>query len=111
MTAPVDRGLQVERTELAWRRTALALVVAAIAAARVLSPVLGDWAVLVGAVGLIVTAVLWAVSRRRCQRYSTLFDSASKSDPAPGAGPLLALAMTATTAAVLGAVYSCAPHS
>lgn len=61
-----DPGLQEERTELAWRRTLLAIAAGALLAVRVLSDALGVAALVVGAAGLVVTATLWiAVGRRR----------------------------------------------
>ncbi|RLK25867.1 uncharacterized protein DUF202 [Micromonospora sp. M71_S20] len=39
-----DPGLQLERTMLAWRRTAAAFLVAGAVGARLLTPLLGGWA-------------------------------------------------------------------
>lgn len=63
-----DAGLQPQRTELAWRRTSLALLGAAVAAVKVLEPVLGPGAVLVGVVGIVLAAVLAWSSYRRARR-------------------------------------------
>ncbi|MGW3606385.1 DUF202 domain-containing protein [Micromonospora sp. NPDC005161] len=43
-SADGDGGLQLERTMLAWRRTAAAFLVAAAVGARLLTPLLGGWA-------------------------------------------------------------------
>lgn len=52
MTTLFDPGLQPERTELAWRRTALVVVVGGLLAARLMPTLLGDpWWALCGAVG------------------------------------------------------------
>lgn len=61
-----DPGLQPERTELAWRRTALSLSVGSLVALRLLPVVLGNaaWA-LAGVAGLLAAGVLWLGSRRR----------------------------------------------
>ncbi|MEV0328728.1 DUF202 domain-containing protein [Micromonospora echinospora] len=55
-----DPGLQLERTMLAWRRTAAAFLVAAAVSARLLVPLLGGWAypaVLVPALGAFAVGV------------------------------------------------------
>jgi len=61
-----DPGLQPERTELAWRRTALALAVGSLVSMRVL-PVMLDSLVWIvpGIVGLVASALLWIAARAR----------------------------------------------
>jgi uncharacterized membrane protein YidH (DUF202 family) len=50
-----DPGLQPERTELAWRRTNLAVTVGALVALRLPPPILlGSWSISVGLVGLVM---------------------------------------------------------
>ena len=50
-----DPGLQPERTELAWRRTSLAVTVGALVALRLPPPILlGSWSISVGLVGLVM---------------------------------------------------------
>ncbi|HTN55136.1 MAG TPA: DUF202 domain-containing protein, partial [Microbacterium sp.] len=63
---PLDAGLQLERTSLSWRRTALSLAVGSLVSLRLLPLWLGSpvW-VAPGIVGLLAASVLWAVSRRR----------------------------------------------
>lgn len=66
MTALFDPGLQPERTELAWRRTALSLGVGSLIALRLLPEILGSavWA-LGGVIGLVVSAGIWVSARAR----------------------------------------------
>lgn len=61
-----DPGLQAERTELAWRRTALGIGAGSLASMQVASDLLGSsaWA-LVGVVGLVAAAALWLAARAR----------------------------------------------
>lgn len=63
-----DRGLQPERTELAWRRTSLALAVAGLASMRVFPPVLGSWSIAVGVAGLALAVTGWASASHRSRR-------------------------------------------
>ncbi|MFI6423844.1 DUF202 domain-containing protein [Promicromonospora sp. NPDC050880] len=72
MTVPTPGtpGLQPERTELAWRRTALSVAAVCLVGARLLPALFGDarW-LLPGAVGTLVAGWLWLASRRRHLRY------------------------------------------
>jgi uncharacterized membrane protein YidH (DUF202 family) len=64
-----DPGLQPERTELAWRRTALALGAGSLVAARLLPAVFQHAAwTFVGLSGLVAATVLWVAARRRYRR-------------------------------------------
>ena len=66
MTAtPHDPGLQPERTALAWQRSALALAVATIVVGRLTFSTVGLVALLVVALGLGHTAVIFATAHRR----------------------------------------------
>lgn len=71
---PADSGLQPERTELAWRRTLLALTVASVASTRALYPLLGRAAVLIGIAGIVLAAALAITTRHRFARMHTWFD-------------------------------------
>lgn len=98
-----DRGLQPERTELAWRRTALSAGVLSLISARVLPVALGHpgWALL-GAVGLLGAGAVWLASQRRFRQ--------APGDPRPGvpmpsggAGLLLCTAIGFTLLGIGGA--------
>ena len=97
-----DPGLQPERTELAWRRTILALAVGGIVALRLLPGTLGAWSIGAALAGLVLTALLWVLSARRSRRITTalLHDG-----QLPGAGLLLLLATLTTVGALLGLLY------
>lgn len=61
-----DPGLQAERTELAWRRTSLALGVGSLVALRLLPAAFGSlWWILPGIAGLVAATAMWLHSRRR----------------------------------------------
>lgn len=88
-----DVGLHPERTALAWRRTALALVTAALVAVRVLPERLGVWAVVPAGIGLIVAVgILVAAHRRHVVVHRTLV--AADSDRVPLPSGLLLLTVT-----------------
>ena len=80
-----DPGLQPERTELAWRRTTLALIVGALVALRLLPPALGSWSIIVGLAGLVLAAIIWVLAHRRAR----LTSHALRHEHAvlPGGGP------------------------
>jgi putative membrane protein len=98
-----DPGLQPERTELAWRRTTLALVVGALIALRLLPAVLGPWAISVGLTGLVLAALLWVLARRRA--HQTAQSLVHNHGPLPGGVLLLLLATLTTAGAALGLLY------
>lgn len=80
MSRLFDPGLQPERTELAWRRTALSLGVGSLVAMRLLPEILGSplWA-LGGVGGLLVAVGIWVAARIRVRAYNR----ALTTDPAP----------------------------
>ncbi len=90
-----DPGLQPERTELAWRRTAMSMGVGALVAMRLLPPILGHpaWAA-VGAAGVVYSAGTWFSARRRHRQvYRALMSPpGTERIRLPGAGPMLAMA-------------------
>lgn len=60
-----DVGLQPERTALAWRRTGLALTVAALVAVRILPEALGTWAVVPAGFGVAAAVGVLVAAHRR----------------------------------------------
>lgn len=94
-----DPGLQPERTELAWRRTALAIAVGSLLSLRVFPLVLPTgaegWGFAPGVLGVATAALLWIAARRR-QRRTTAVLTARASGPPPGGGLPLVLTVFAT---------------
>lgn len=98
-----DRGLQPERTALAWRRTTISLVVGAAVAVRILPPVLGMWSILAIVVGFGLAGTIGMLAGRRAR---AAYRSLLAGRPAPPAGGLLLiLALTVGGGAVLGMIY------
>lgn len=101
---PFDVGLQPERTALAWRRTALALVVAAVIGIRVLPMLLGAWAVIPAGAGVVLAVVVLVVSHRRYREQHARLTSASSDHVALPDGTLPAIVAAATLAGALACV-------
>lgn len=95
-----DPGLQPERTELAWRRTALAIAVGSLLSLRVFPLVLPSgaegWGLVPGVLGVGTAALLWIAARRR-QRRTTAVLTARTRGPLPGGGLPLVLTVFATS--------------
>lgn len=83
-----DPGLQPERTQLAWRRTALSVAVGSVVSLRVLPAVFHDplW-YLPGVSGVVFAAWMWEVSRRRYNAFALAHNETG--DPRPGGGVAL----------------------
>lgn len=100
-----DSGLQAERTLLAWRRTALSVVVGSLAAARIL-PAIADpwWAAMACLEGLTLAGLMaWRAQRRY---ENGLACGVPRGISGNGGGLLLAVAGTsaAIAATTLGLV-------
>lgn len=102
-----DPGLQPERTELAWRRTALAIGVGSLIAFRVL-PALAPseedqllW-MTPGLVGVAFAAGLWALARRRYRRTNEAL-LGGRWGRAPGGGLPLTLTIFVLACGILSA--------
>lgn len=89
-----DPGLQPERTELAWRRTALAIAIGSLLSLRVFPAMLPSaaeaWGFAPGVLGVATAAVLWVAARRRQVRTTAVL-TARAAGPLPGGGLPLVL--------------------
>lgn len=92
---PFDAGLQPERTALAWRRTALALVIAALVGVRVLPVLLGPWAFIPAGSGVaLAVGVLFASHARYRVQHNRLTSSGSDRSALPdGCLPAIVMGM------------------
>lgn len=93
-----DPGLQPERTELAWRRTALVLAIGSLLGIRLLPLSLNSpWWVAPGVLGLVAAASIWLAARIRYHAYNAALRSVDSANPAlPGAVLLAALTLGTT---------------
>lgn len=100
MTEPTlfDAGLQPEHTELAWRRSALAIAVGSLISLRILPAglptSLAVFGLVPGIVGILAACAIWVAARRRQVRLSAYLTKASLRGP-HGGGMLLSLTMLA----------------
>jgi len=103
VTAPFDPGLQVERTSLAWTRTALALALAGAVVTRLTFDRLGVVAV---TLGLVAVGSAVATATLAGARYRRATVSLGQSGTLPTDGAVLALASASALAAgVAAAVF------
>ncbi len=98
---PFDVGLQVERTALSWRRTALSLAVGSLVALRLLPVWLhGAGWIVPGMIGLVASAALWMISRRRHDAFMSQIGRRES----PRIGGAFAMAAVAVGVACTGAL-------
>lgn len=95
MTAPVDPGLQVERTSLAWTRTGLALALAGAVVTRLTVDRLGAVAVTLGLIAVVCAVAMAALAGVRYRRATA---SLRHSGTLPNDGTVLALASASALA-------------
>ncbi|WP_309064725.1 DUF202 domain-containing protein [Microbacterium sp.] len=95
MNGPADAGLQPERTELAWRRTALAIAIGSLLSLRIFPAVLpaeiAAWGFAPGAVGVAAALALWIAGRRRRVRFLDTMTGALPPSGTPGGAALFGL--------------------
>lgn len=105
MTAVFDPGLQPERTELAWRRTTLALAVGSLVAVRLLPVELGEpWWAFAGLAGFALAVSLGVGERWRARRIQAVLLKDGDRAPLPGATILFLLAGVAAAAGLVALV-------
>lgn len=94
-----DPGLQPERTELAWRRTALAIAIGSLLSLRIfpfwLPSTIATWGLVPGLLGLGAAFLLWFGARRRQLRVTAVL-SAATPRPTPGGWLMLVLTVFGT---------------
>jgi uncharacterized membrane protein YidH (DUF202 family) len=104
VTTPFDPGLQPERTQLAWRRTALSITIGSLVALRALPLILGDpiW-MIPGIVGVAAAGLLWIASARRARAVDAALSSVPHPERMPD-GRLIAVLAGGTVAVGLSAL-------
>jgi uncharacterized membrane protein YidH (DUF202 family) len=102
---PSDPGLQPERTALAWRRTALALVAGSLLGLRVLPTLLGAAGLIVAAAGVIAALAVLTTAHSRFRRVHRILTEGSAG---PGAGPGTAALPGGALPALVAALTACA---
>jgi putative membrane protein len=110
-----DPGLQPERTELAWRRTALAICVGSLLSMRILptavpEPIGGPAWIVPGLLGLGFAGSLWAIAHRRQLRCTRALIRPG-SVAVPGGAPLLALTAFVLACGALSVVLALLPSA
>ena len=63
-----DRGLQPERTLLAWRRTCLSIAAGFVATIKYFTDAIGPWAIVLGVLGIGLAGVAWLICTLRYRR-------------------------------------------
>lgn len=109
---PFDPGLQPERTELAWRRTALAIAIGSVVSLRIFPLLLpadaAAWGFAPGVIGIGAACTFWVAARRRQLQTTAALQSSpapeASSAAMPGGGMLLAFTMLATGFGVVSLV-------
>lgn len=106
---PFDAGLQLERSALAWRRTALALSAASLAALRSMPDVLGVWALVPTGAGAAASVAALFLAHRRYRRIHTALSSSETWRAGLSGGRLPALMAGVTVLGGLTALLAATP--
>jgi uncharacterized membrane protein YidH (DUF202 family) len=105
-SSPQTAGLQTERTALAWRRTALAMGVGALAALRIFPPIFGVWALIPAAVAVLIAGAVFVAAHRRYHRDRVAFLATEHARVPLSGGALPAITAAATLAfGLIAAVF------
>lgn len=104
-----DPGLQPERTALAWRRTALALLVGSVVGARLLADAWGWLALALGALGAASAVVVSVAGARRARATAVLLLRDGDLSGDRGAWLHLALAAACTVCGLLALALALLP--
>lgn len=94
-----DPGLQPERTNLAWRRTTVAMTVGALLWLRFAPPALGVWSAVAGVTGALVSVALGFGARKRARKIARALRTGR---PLPGATTMTILALVTAGGAIIG---------
>ncbi|WP_035698548.1 DUF202 domain-containing protein [Glycomyces tenuis] len=103
---PWDRGLQPERSNLAWRRTALGITAGSVLASRLLAAAHPGLGLVLPFAALAAGGILMAAAERRSDRLGRWLRARRAGGPAPaapGGRLLLSVAVAAVLLAVAGA--------
>jgi uncharacterized membrane protein YidH (DUF202 family) len=97
-----DAGAAAERTALAWRRTALGVVVGGVVALRVTGPLLGAAAAVAAVTGSLLAAAAWWLTGHR---YRSARRSVQAQGDLDAAVALVAVSVAATLIGALAVAF------
>lgn len=103
---PFDRGLQAERTALAWQRTALSFGVAALMAARLLTNLFSTAGFIFGVLGVAIMLLLFVVGQRRYRsNHACVVAARTMHVSLDGAAPLAFYALMTSAVSFAGLIF------
>lgn len=103
---PFDLGLQLERTALAWQRTALSFVIATLVGARLLTSAFNTSSFIIGALGVFLMVLIFIIGHRR-YRMNHLRLTAARSAHVPfaSASPLIVYTVLTLSLGLFGLFF------